>query len=161
MNVYEQIQQIQQIIQKLRSRIPLPSLVPEKIWDKDLSQEIGTLSVNPTMAATLFLWNDDLEKAHSLAQQVESSTGSLIHGIMHRRQPDYSNSKYWFRQAGSHPIFINLIQEFPNWEPLSFVDQCEQASKKNDLKAIEDLSLVQSREFELLAHYCLELENLP
>ncbi len=157
MNYYEEVKPL---VEKLKNRIPAPPLVPSRAWDPDLSKQIKGLDVKETIRASLFLWNDDLDKAHKLAQDITNSTGSLIHGIMHRRQPDYTNSKYWYRQVGSHPIFINLIQEFPGWEPFTFVDQCELTEQNNDTKIQNDLETVQSRELELLTHYCLELEGL-
>lgn len=149
---------IKPIVEKLKNRIPLPPLEPKKIWDPELSKTINGFDIKESTRAALLLWNDDLEGAHLLAQQVHNSTGSLIHGIMHRRQPDYSNSKYWFRRVGSHPIFINLIQEFSGWEPLEFIDRCQQASLNKDSKALEALQAVQARELELIAHYCLEMK---
>ena len=129
----------------------------KKIWDENLSAQIQQLKAKAVVRAALFLWNDDLSQAHALAQEIESSTGSLIHGIMHRREPDYSNSQYWLRQVGAHPIFLNLMQEFPGWEPLRFIDLCAQATKNNTPQAQHNLEILQSRELELLTHYCLEL----
>jgi len=47
----------------------------------------------------LWLLHDFLEESHRISQQIDSSSGSYWHGIMHRREPDYSNSKYWFRRT--------------------------------------------------------------
>ena len=53
----------------------------------------------------LLLWNDALDASHIISQSIESRTGSYWHGIMHRREPDYSNAKYWFRRVGVHPTY--------------------------------------------------------
>lgn len=150
--------ELNQIIEKLKNRIPLPPLVPELIWDKDLSKQIGELKIRPISKAALYLWNDDLNQAHLLAQEIESATGSLIHAIMHRRQADFSNSKYWFRQVGAHPVFINLVHEFSGWDPVSFVDRCQQVAADLTSPLKKDLETFQQREMELIAHYCLEME---
>jgi len=151
-------EKVKSFIEKLKNRIPAPLLSPKKVWDSDLSKEIARLDVKGTTRAALYLWNDDLDKAHKIAQDIENSTGSLLHAIMHRREPDYSNSKYWYRHVGSHPIFLNLVQEFTGWEPFSFVDRCEKASQNKESKARQDLEAVQARELELLTLYCLEME---
>jgi hypothetical protein len=105
---------------QLESRDPLPPLVPQAVWQPQLSQQITTASTNEliphssahnasSMAdacrAGLLLWNDDLDASHTIAQGLENPTGSYWHAIMHRREGDYSNSNYWWRRTGTHPAF--------------------------------------------------------
>jgi hypothetical protein len=33
-----------------------------------------------------------------------------VHAIMHRREPDPWNSKYWWRRVGAHPCFPELAR---------------------------------------------------
>ena len=72
----------------------------------------GRTVVDPNMAAccraALWLWHDFLDESHRISQDVETTTGSYWHGIMHRREADYSNAKYWFRRVGKHAIFPAL-----------------------------------------------------
>ena len=75
------------------------------------------LATAPTSAAArdlicalVLLWHDHLDAAHQLAQAVENADGSLVHAIMHRREPDYWNSKYWWRRVGQHPCFPELAR---------------------------------------------------
>lgn len=94
--------------------------------------------------AGLWLLHDFLDESHQLSQEIETSTGSYWHGIMHRREPDYGNSKYWFRRVGQHPIFPQLLTEAQglieaagandreaqnllhrsDWDPFPFIDWC-------------------------------------
>lgn len=58
--------------------------------------------------AGLWLWHDFLHESHELSQSVETPTGSFWHAIMHRREGDFSNAKYWFRRVGHHPAMGGL-----------------------------------------------------
>lgn len=124
-----------------------------------------------TCLSGLWLVHDYLDDAHTICQSVETPTGSYWHGILHRREPDYSNSKYWFRRVGTHPIFGRLRDETAElaaetatdsdaaflttqtaWDPFAFVDLCEQAASGRS--AHESLCRqIQRREWELLLDY--------
>src|SRR5262245_35001335 len=58
--------------------------------------------------AGLWLYHDFLDESHSISQDLHTVEGSYWHAIMHRREPDYWNSKYWFRRVGDHPIYDKL-----------------------------------------------------
>lgn len=140
------------IISKLRAREGLPPLAPARPWDAALGEEIGRLADGPLKSA-LFLWNDDLARCHELAQEIPTPLGSYLHGVMHRRERDYGNSKYWFRRVGDHPLFEELRSLKKDWDPFRMADWCEAAERDGALR--NSLEALQRRELEGLADLAL------
>ncbi len=119
----------------------------------------------------LWLYHDFLEESHAISQEISSSAGSYWHGILHRREPDFPNSGYWFRRVGNFATFEELKQatatilgdEPPEWaqfmlgekrwDPLAFIDLCERALGGN-VNAIPICQLIAQKEWELLFDYC-------
>lgn len=60
--------------------------------------------------AGLWLLAGELERSHVMSQNQSSASGSYWHGMMHRREGDYSNALYWFRRAGQHPVMSQLSE---------------------------------------------------
>lgn len=49
------------------------------------------------------LWHDlhgDWDTAHRIVQVMEDVHAMWIHAYLHRKEPDISNARYWYRRAG-------------------------------------------------------------
>lgn len=61
--------------------------------------------------AAVWLFSDFLDESHTVSQSIPGQEGSYLHGIMHRREGDFSNAKYWFRKAGQLEFFESLANQ--------------------------------------------------
>lgn len=121
--------------------------------------------------SAVWLYHNYLDESHEISQSIDTPTGALLHGIMHRREPDYGNAKYWFRRVGSHPIFGELAEAAAllaerrpdrdaglpamndGWDPFAFVDLVE-ACEQGDNAADDLCQQIQMREWWLLFDHC-------
>ncbi|MEI7577164.1 MAG: hypothetical protein WCK51_09735 [Armatimonadota bacterium] len=79
-----------------------------------VNSAIAQVTGDPCLTAAIYLYADDLDSAHIEAQRDEADPESAYwHGIMHRREGDFSNANYWFRrtstlraQVGSDPVSL-------------------------------------------------------
>jgi len=146
--------------------IALPTdsaFLPHRVVDRDMAQ---------ACLAGLWLYYDDLEESHRISQSLPGATGSYWHSLMHRREPDAWNSKYWLDRTGLHPIFPALqtvakslaqaarfppqgrfLLEQPRWDPYRFVDLCE-AARSGQIDAEPLCRRIQLEEWRLLFDYC-------
>ncbi|TWU60260.1 hypothetical protein Poly51_05350 [Rubripirellula tenax] len=106
--------------------------------------------------AGLWLLAGDLHRSHSISQDDESPEGSFWHGIMHRREGDFSNAKYWFRRVGDHPVEEDVKQHASGYKGnmFSFVDECKAASKHSDEGVAASCEVTQWIEWQTLMAYC-------
>jgi hypothetical protein len=59
--------------------------------------------------ALALCWHDAWDAAHALAQEQEGDPDmDLVHAILHRREPDAANARYWFARVGHHPAYAGL-----------------------------------------------------
>ncbi len=156
------------ILRKLTPTEPLNWDLPGKI--RDASDEIisgGKPIADPKVFALVrgALLNavDALDAAHRIFQDDSSDLGSYWHGVMHRREGDFDNARYWFRRAGRLLISDTLhgaaAQVSPNmakqnsWDAYLLTGMCEQA-KFGDIEAIPECLRLQRIEFDELLSYC-------
>jgi hypothetical protein len=154
----------------------LPMLAPrDRQADASLKSAVRNASADLhhttsiAVQAGLLLMNDCLDESHSCSQSIEGEgrDGDYWHAIMHRREPDYGNAKYWFRQVGRHPI----VERLPSiakriigernvdglerlaageWDPFLFVDLCERHARNEDSAHALALREIQGWEMALL-----------
>lgn len=131
----------------------IPKWLEQAITNCDLPGAASSVDVDALRAGLLQV-HDQLDHSHQFSQSIEgegrNAAGDYWHAIMHRREPDYGNSKYWFRRVGEHPIFPELASiAFPlfdqcddlsatqwksritgnGWDPMAFVDLCQHVAR--------------------------------
>jgi hypothetical protein len=52
----------------------------------------------------------DWARAHSVAQEIASPDGSLVHAYLHRKEGDQGNARYWYDRAG-RPVYKGTLDE--------------------------------------------------
>src|SRR5687768_10361207 len=75
-----------------------------------IERELFDTQTQSLIRSLVWLWHDYLEESHHLSQDIPSTDGSFLHAIMHRREPDYWNAKYWFDRVGRHPSFPEIAR---------------------------------------------------
>ena len=108
--------------------------------------ESPALAQRESLKAAIWLYVDDLDRSHKICQGIEDETGSFWHGIMHRREGDFSNSHHWFNQVGNHPVMARI----GDYDPHEFVTAVETRHAREP----EDLITLQRREWETLFAWC-------
>jgi hypothetical protein len=118
------------------------------------SQHVSDREMASCCLAGTWLLHDYLDESHTISQGIDTPEGSYWHAIMHRREGDFSNAKYWYRRIGQHPIF-NILAEMlqREWDPFTFVDECQSAVRKES-KARELCLDIQQAEWEILFDCC-------
>jgi hypothetical protein len=123
-------------------------------------------------AAGLWLWHDFLHESHTISQSLPTPAGSYWHAIMHRREGDFSNAKYWYARCRRHPVLEELPARVGDvaslaapglrplvrggaWDPDAFVDLVERVHDRPADPLHEAAVQLQRLEWEALFEHCL------
>lgn len=111
----------------------------------------------------LFYAIDALDEAHAFFQDAKGDLAAYCHGMLHRREGDFDNARYWYRRAGVLPCFAALhrvASEFSadmarqaNWDPYLLTGECEQARHGAE-ESLAQLVRLQRVEFDGVFDYC-------
>jgi hypothetical protein len=124
------------------------------------------------MLSGLWLYLDWLDDSHAISQSLETPSGSFWHAIMHRREGDFSNAKYWYARCAGHPTMQTLaaqaggyVHAMPadksllklvatGWNPSAFVDLVEAVHERPDDPRHALAVSLQRLEWQLLFDHC-------
>ena len=140
-----------------------------------LLAELGTAPGQSVLIlATAFLFNDHHDAAHDLIEDLKCPEGCLIHALLHRREPDYWNARYWLRRNPNNPIYRHLTSYLKTQpmgaaetivfqrltfsgvvDPIALVDECETYARKPDQPESLFVKRVQHAEFQALTQHLM------
>ena len=147
----------------------LESLRPDQLL---ASGEVRREEDARALLAALWLWHDCLDESHALSQNLNGESGSFWHAIMHRREGDFSNSKYWYARCDRHPVLATLnaqasaiVNPLPadksilrltaqGWNPAAFVDLVEAVHLRPDDPRQGVAVALQRLEWRVLFEHC-------
>ena len=130
------------LLEKLTPAEPLSCDLLIRVREADDATLSGGRAVGPGKNCALVRGGllyaiDAIDEAHTFFQDAPGDLGAYWHGMMHRREGDFENARYWFRRAGALPCFPALHRaagEFstdmarqPGWDPYLLTGECERA----------------------------------
>jgi hypothetical protein len=146
-----------------------------------LATPAGSLTAAQAMLAGLWLWHDGLEECHRIVQgsplPPHRSTFAFWHAIMHRREGDFSNSKYWYARTDGHPALQTMTNHAGSivnpaaadnsllrliageWNANAFVDLVESVHRDQVDPRHRVAVQLQQLEWRLLFEHCARAGN--
>lgn len=137
------------------------------------AKAVGSSGLKPFVQGALYLYLDCFEEAHNVANAHEGTwQGNWLHAILHRREPDAANAKYWYARVqapetdyriigwaarevlGAKPpegleALAEAVRKSGSWEPEVFTDLCDRYRKEDPASpAYRLLALLQGIEWE-------------
>lgn len=136
------------VLRPLFDALPLeeamPELIPVRPHPVAEKVRLELSGIPSELAALVWLYVDELEKSHALSQSIHSELGSFLHGVMHRREGDFSNARYWFAQAGALSDRLGL-------DPVTLTLEAARAYRQNPVELVQR----QRQEWQVLFEHCL------
>lgn len=170
----------EEVLKLIRYEVSIPSLdskprddrLDVKVIDEEL-QRLWKGGILPAWSekqvkCLLLLWHDYLEPAHQLAQDERTPEFNYFHAIIHRREGDFFNSRFWLRQVDDrHIALLNVAREVKQflsekgeiqlleevvkddgWDSLEFLEEVMKASKlERTSPQVKLLTQIQTIEF--------------
>jgi len=162
------------------------ALLPREVGSAEAGDVLHTVSPGDLVQGTLnnaddagcvlsalWLWHDYLDESHTVSQAIETQSGSYLHAIMHRREGDFGNAKYWYARVGRHPIMPSLaiqanemIARAPadkallklalhDWNGAAFVDLVQQVHESPSDERHATAVALQQIEWRVLFDHCV------
>ena len=111
----------------------------------------------------LFYYHNALDDSHKQVATLEGDTAAYWHGMIHRREGDFENARYWMRRAGEQPVFQEMqgrasdgsapdMGRQANWDPFLFIHLCEQY-KYGESEYKKEIGHLQRVEFAVMFDY--------
>ena len=123
---------------------------------------VTNAAIFPLVRGALLYACDAIDESHGIIQKVDGDESAYWHGMLHRREGDFENARYWFRRAGTLPVFGELhhatsavsatVARQSNWDPYLFTGLCEQ-NKFGETETTGELVKLQQIEFRTVFDY--------
>jgi hypothetical protein len=154
----------------LKVLTPSESLIwslPSEISKADDATLLGGKSISDTAMVKLVRGGllyavDAIDAAHRFFQDESSDLGSYWHGMVHRREGDFDNARYWFRRAGRLAFFSELHSEScshsatmarqDQWDTYLLTGLCERV-KFGEAESTAECVALQRAEFHAVFDY--------
>jgi hypothetical protein len=104
--------------------------VPDKAVHEALAIIENRFGSDSIWMALGYLYIDDIHRSHLIVQDMSNFEAFYLHGIIHRREGDFPNAKYWFHKSLHLPEVFDL-------DPYKLTDAYEKRGRENPADLIE------------------------